>query len=107
MSKLIDRDSLVALTSNPRTVLLEALPIAYYAAGHLPNAQWFPHDRAKELAVVAIPNKADPVVVYCASSTCQNSHVAAKALSDLGYANVSVYAGGKADWEAAGLPLEA
>lgn len=107
MSKIIDRETLVSLSSNPRTVLLEALPQAYYAAGHLPNARWFPHDKSRELAPVAIPRKTDPVVVYCASSTCQNSHVAAKALADLGYSDVSVYAGGKADWEAAGLPLEA
>jgi len=107
MSKIIGRDTLVTLTSNPRTILLEALSEAYYAQGHLPNARWFPHDKSRELAAVAIPRKTDPVVVYCASATCQNSHVAAKVLTDLGYTDVSVYAGGKADWEAAGLPLEA
>jgi rhodanese-related sulfurtransferase len=44
--------------------------------------------------------------VYCASSTCQNSHVAAKVLGQMGYANVVVYAGGKQDWQEAGLPVE-
>ena len=107
MSKIIDRNTLVTMTSNPRTIILEALPEAYYAQGHLPNARWFPHDKTEELAATVIPSKSDPVVVYCASSTCQNSKVAAKVLSDLGYTDVSVYAGGKADWEAAGLPLEA
>jgi len=107
MTKIIDRDTLVTMTSNPRTILLEALPQTYFAQGHLPNARWFPHDKTKELAAVAIPRKTDPVVVYCASSTCPNSHVAAKVLIDLGYSDVSVYAGGKADWEAAGLPFEA
>lgn len=106
MTKLIDRETLVSLASNPRTVLLEALPHTYFVQGHLPNARWFPHDKSRELAAVAIPRKSDPVVVYCASSTCQNSKVAAKVLTDLGYTDVSVYAGGKADWQDAGLPLE-
>lgn len=106
MKNLIDRTALNAKLADPRLVLLEALPETYYAQGHLPGARWFPHDRAKELAAVAVPRKDAPVVVYCASDTCQNSHVAAKVLTDLGYTDVSVYAGGKADWEAAGLPFE-
>ncbi|NVB84199.1 MAG: rhodanese-like domain-containing protein [Kofleriaceae bacterium] len=106
MKNLIDRTALTAKLTDPRLVLLEALPEKYYTDGHLPGARWFPHDRAKELATVAVPRKDAPVVVYCASATCQNSHVAAKALTDLGYTDVQVYAGGKADWEAAGLPFE-
>jgi len=103
MSKIITLTELKNLTN---VVLLEALPATYFAQGHLPGARWFPHDRAKELATVAVARKDDRIVVYCASDTCQNSHVAAKALADLGYTDVSVYAGGKADWAAAGLPLE-
>jgi rhodanese-related sulfurtransferase len=106
MSTFISREHLTTLASDPRLVLLEALPEKYYRDGHLPNARWFPHERARELAAVAIPRKDVPVVVYCASDTCQNSHVAAKALRDLSYQDVRVYVGGKADWTAAGLPLE-
>jgi rhodanese-related sulfurtransferase len=106
MKNLIDRTDLQTKLADPRLVLLEALPVTYYNQGHLPGARWFPHDRAKELAPVAAPRKDDPIVVYCASDTCQNSHVAAKVLADLGYLDVHVYAGGKADWAAAGLPLE-
>jgi 3-mercaptopyruvate sulfurtransferase SseA len=46
------------------------------------------------------------IVVYCANRQCQNSHIAAHHLSVLGYTNVSVYTGGKQDWEEAGLPFE-
>jgi len=106
MSEKITREELTALVRRAPVVLLEALPEKYYRDGHLPGARWFPHDRARELAPVAVARKSDPVVVYCASDTCQNSHVAAKALTDLGYTDVRVYAGGKADWTAAGLPLE-
>jgi rhodanese-related sulfurtransferase len=103
----ISREELTSrIASDPTLILLESLPIKYYEDGHLPGARWFPHDRARELAAVAAPRKDAAVVVYCASDTCRNSHVAAKALADLGYSNVRVYAGGKADWASAGLAFE-
>ena len=85
-------------------VLLEALPEPYYKSGHLPGARLFPvaeaRTRARDLASDA------PIVVYCASETCKNSHEVAKLLEGLGHTNVRVYVGGKADWQAAGLPVE-
>ncbi len=103
----ISREELqTQLQSDPRLVLLEALSEPYWRKGHLPGAHLFPHDRVRELAAVAAPRKSDPIVVYCASATCKNSHEAAETLTELGYANVRVYVDGKADWQAAGLPLE-
>jgi rhodanese-related sulfurtransferase len=60
--------------------------------------------QARELAKTIAPNA--PVVVYCASDTCKSSHQVAKLLEDVGYTDVRVYVGGKADWQAAGLPVE-
>jgi rhodanese-related sulfurtransferase len=103
----ISRQELLAhIRNDSHLVILEALPEQYWRKGHLPGARLFPHDRARELAAVAVSRKSDPIVVYCASSTCQNSHRAAEALEELGYADVRVYVEGKADWQAAGLPLE-
>lgn len=105
--KLITREDLIArLESDHPPVRLEALAAPQYQSGHLPGAQWFPVEQARKLAATVVPSKETPVVVYCASETCRNSHVAAKALVDLGYTDVAVYAGGKADWQNAGLPLE-
>jgi rhodanese-related sulfurtransferase len=103
----ITRDELMTkLESKQPVVLLEALPERYYRHGHLPGARLLPHDRVSELAAGLIPDKGAEVVVYCASSTCRNSDQAAAELRSLGYDRVRVYAGGKADWQAAGLPLE-
>lgn len=88
-------------------VLFEALSEAHWASGHLPGAHAMPLDRIAEVAAAKAPDKKKPVVVYCASITCKNSDVAAKTLARLGYRDVAVYAGGKADWKDAGLPLEA
>ncbi len=107
MTKILTRADLQArLAANPGLVLLEALPEKYFNDGHLPGARHFPHDRARALAGAVVPAKDAEVVVYCASATCQNSHIAARTLSQLGYGNVSVYAGGKQDWVEAGLALE-
>jgi len=106
MTRIIDRQELQARLSNNRPLtVLEALPAKYYLEGHLAGALHFPHDRARALAPLLVPDKATAFVVYCASAACQNSHIAAAALEALGYADVSVYAGGKKDWSEAGLAL--
>ena len=65
-----------------------------------------PLDRIVETARREAPEKTRAVVVYCASESCKNSHVAAAKLVELGYADVRVFAGGKAAWKDAGLALE-
>lgn len=102
MSKIVTREQLQArLAANPALVLLEALPAKYYQEWHLPNARHFPHDQARQLAPRVAPDKSAEIVVYCASKTCQNSHIAASVLQQMGYADVAVYAGGKEDWKEA------
>ena len=107
MSHTITREELrIKLSSTDRPVLVEALPAKYYAAKHLPGALHLPHDQVDALASDVLPQKNAPVVVYCANRQCQNSHIAAHRLSVLGYTDVSVYAGGKQDWEEGGMPFE-
>lgn len=105
MAKLISTQALKAkLDGGERFVLAEALPEQYFRDGHLPGAVQVSHHVTPEVAAKLGGKDAD-IVVYCASSTCQNSHVAAQALERLGYSKVSVFAGGKQDWSDAGLPL--
>jgi rhodanese-related sulfurtransferase len=107
MSKTLTRAEVQAKLAGPaRPILLEALPAKYFLDGHLPGAVHIPHDQVRALAAAALPDKDAEIVVYCASATCQNSHIAAGMLEQLGYRNVGVYAGGKQDWVEAGLPLE-
>jgi rhodanese-related sulfurtransferase len=107
MTETIDRETLrLALDSSRKPVLVEALPAAYYDQGHLPGAVNIPHDAVNALAARLLPDKTVDIVVYCASATCRNSEYAAQRLTALGYAHVRTFVGGKADWTAAGLPLE-
>jgi len=107
MTKQIDRDTLKRrlAEANP-PVLAEALPEKYWRDWHLPGARHLPHDEVDRLAAAVLPDKTAEIVVYCASRSCQNSHVAAAKLAQMGYENVAVYAGGKQDWSEAGLAVE-
>lgn len=87
-------------------MLLEALPAKYYRDWHLPGARHMPHDEARGLAPTLVPDKRTPIVVYCASATCRNSHIAARVLVQLGYQHVEVFPGGKQAWSEAGLAVE-
>jgi rhodanese-related sulfurtransferase len=107
MTRIIDRSTLQRRLAEPNPpVLAEALPEKYYQDWHLPAARHLPHDQVRALAADRLPQKSAEIVVYCASRTCQNSHIAAAILEQMGYTNVAVYAGGKEDWQAAGLPVE-
>ena len=43
-------------------------------------------------------NKEDSLIVYCSDYKCRTSHSAARALRDLGFKDVAVYAGGISEW---------
>ena len=88
-------------------VLIEALPAMYYEREHLPSAINIPHDAVDDLAPRLLPDKDAPIVVYCANGPCANSGIAAARLTRLGYTDVADYHEGKAEWIAAGLPVEA
>mgnify|MGYP003670467938 CR=1 FL=1 len=108
MIQTIDRDTLARkLTTHPQPMLIEALPATYYLDWHLPGARNLPHDGiSAESAAHQIPDRHAEIIVYCANTACRNSHLAAARLLQLGYTKVSVYAGGKQEWQAANLPVE-
>ena len=51
-------------------------------------------------------NSDDDIVVYCSNPVCIASIVGYQLLTRMGYSKVRRYAGGIADWEQAGYPLE-
>jgi len=93
------------LESGEEVTLVEALPDRYWREGHLPGAVQMDHTEVTEKARTFLPDKGAKIVVYCASTECQNSTKAARTLESLGYENVHEYVEGKQDWEEAGYPL--
>ncbi len=63
---------------------------------HIPGAVHIALDRIEETAKDW--NRKTPVVVYCSDYTCQASHSAAKKLTAMEFADVSVYPGGIHEW---------
>lgn len=107
MVKTISRQELNDhLNGGKSLVLVEALPEKYFNEAHIPGAIQIDYTEVSEKAPVLLKNKDDMIVVYCASTECQNSSKGAKQLDSLGYSNVYEYVEGKQDWIEAGLPVE-
>ena len=75
-----------------------------HAQGAIPGAVHIPRGFLELRIERAVPDRAAPVVVYCASGT--RSLLAARSLAELGYTNVRSLAGGFTGWKRAGLPWE-
>jgi rhodanese-related sulfurtransferase len=82
--------------------LVMTLPGFAYRMKHIPRSV---HFETVGEAVAALDRKSE-VVVYCADIHCSASIYAYRLLEREGFAHVRRYAGGVADWEEAGYPLE-
>src|ERR1041385_9287150 len=71
--------------------------------GHLNKAIFLPRGFLEVKADKMLPDKSQPIVVYCAGGT--RSAFAAKTLQDLGYKDVVSMEGGYGMWKNAGLPF--
>lgn len=112
---LVTRAEVEALLADPgyasgTVLLLDARNDAQYRAGHIPGALQFDHYRAEQHLGAVIPASlaATRIVVYCGGGTCEDSEFAARLLRDAGIPTdrLFIYAGGMAEWQAAGLPVE-
>jgi molybdopterin/thiamine biosynthesis adenylyltransferase/rhodanese-related sulfurtransferase len=72
--------------------------------GHVAGAVHIPRGSLESQIERAAPDRARPVVVYCASGN--RSAFAARTLQELGYTNVRNLTGGFAEWNRNGFPTE-
>jgi rhodanese-related sulfurtransferase len=91
-------------------VFVDARDDHHYQAGHIPGAWQFDHYRPEQYlpGILPICLSAQKVIVYCTGGTCEDSEFAAVMLRDAGIPrdNLYVFAGGMAEWEKTGLPIE-
>src|SRR5262245_12706966 len=85
-------------------VLIDVREKDEWLEGFIPGAQWVPRGFLEQRIEDKVPEKSQPVVLYCAGGT--RSALAARALGELGYSNVASMAGGFSAWKRAGLPFE-
>src|SRR5215210_150924 len=86
------------------TVLIDVREQAEWDEGHIPGAVHVPRGHLESRIESAAPDKARPLVVYCAAGN--RSAFAAKSLEELGYEEVVSLAGGFTDWKRNGYPVE-
>lgn len=98
------REALLRKARRGEVIVLDVRPRAEYEEQHLPFARSLPLAELK--ARLAELPKDRPVVAYCRGPFCLMSDEAVKLLSRRGF-RVSKLADGVAEWQAAGLPLEA
>jgi len=107
MSKTMTREQIKhKLTAQEPMILVEALPQQYFDKEHLPGAINIPHDEIPQKALELLPDKEALIVVYCASSDCQNSKMATSSLQKMGYNNAHEYVEGKQHWLEDNGPIE-
>ena len=100
---LITRDELRSkLQRGDDFKLVMTLSARSYRAKHIPRSLNF------ESAAEAVDSldPAEEIIVYCADVYCAASIYAYRLFEREGYTKVRRYAGGVADWEDAGYPLE-
>jgi rhodanese-related sulfurtransferase len=100
--RLISRDELRAkLERGDDFNLLMVLSANAFEAKHIPGSV---HFTTWQEALAAL-DPAEEIVVYCAGEYCAASIRFYVLLERNGYTRVRRYAGGLADWEAAGYPI--
>ncbi len=100
---LISREELKAkIDSGHDFKLVMTLSEWAFRAKHIPGSLNI--DNVSKVAELLRPD--DEIVVYCSDENCPASKFAFHQLTTNGFERVSRYAGGIADWEDAGLPLE-
>ena len=83
--------------------LVNVLDATQFERKHIPRSINIPVDELDQFEERFAKEK--DIIVYCASSDCDASPRAAKALSERGFTKVFDYEGGVADWEEGHLPM--
>ena len=84
-------------------MLLDVRESDEWEQGHLDQAVFLPRGFLEVKADKLLPDRQQPVVVYCAGGA--RSALAAKTLQDLGYSRVYSMRGGFSEWKNNGLPF--
>lgn len=99
----IDAQSTAELEHYDRATIIDVREKNEWDEGHIPGAVHVPRGYLELRIENAVPDKSEPVVLYCAGGT--RSVLAARTLQDMGYTNVRSVAGGFGSWKDAGLPF--
>ena len=105
MKSLTLFDARRLVEQEPNLVVLETLDDEYFDDFHLPRAKSVPLGDDFEASVrdLAI-DPSTPLLVYGMDAKDTSASLAAKRLERMGFADVSLFPGGKIEWKENGLP---
>jgi len=96
--------------SDKSGLILDARPEIFHRLGHVPGAISLPRDEFETgYALVKTQleaNRSQPIVLYCASSSCEDAGLVKTSLTALGFTNIAIFEGGWSAWTTAKKPEE-
>ncbi len=101
-------DEAHAIATSFSHLVLDARKPSDFAAGRIPGAMSLPvSDLDTHLpALAGLLTPEQPLLVYCSGAECEESLELGRILIQSGYTNIALFAGGMAEWTAAGHPVE-
>lgn len=99
-----------AYVEEKRGLILDARPEIFHRLGHVPGALSLPRDDF-EVGYAALKEKLEAdrsqaIVIYCSSSSCEDSGLVKSSLASLGFTNLALFEGGWGEWTNAKKPEE-
>ena len=91
------------LAADKTVALVDVRTPGEFASGHIPGARLVELARLEALAPAALPDKSQPLLVYCQSG--RRAQIAAGSLQRMGYRDITLISGSIAAWKQAGYPL--
>ena len=95
------------IIQDKKRIVLDVRPREAYNQGHLPGALSFPLIEFDE-KIFQILDSIDtqvPLLIYCSSIECTDSHTVAQRLTLMGYDNIKVFSGGFRQWQEKGYEI--
>jgi len=105
MAKKVNMSSVLKRLGEEEVVLIDVLDPEIYDKLHLQGAINIPMDRLEEEVLDRV-DRETPVITYGIDFECPVSKTAAEKLEQMGYSDVSYYAGGRKEWLEAQMPVE-
>ena len=91
-------------------LVLDARPEIFHRLGHVPGAISLPRDDFENtyqaLREKLEADKSQPVVLYCAGTSCEDSDLVKTSLQALGFTNIGIFKGGWSEWQRVSKPEE-
>lgn len=104
--KIVELNDVEKIVTEKLALIFDARTGKWDDGSRIPGAKTLSAENSEDEIRAAIPDKNQPVLVYCASKQCPASRKLAEKLISLGYSNVMEYSDGIKGWRDAGKEIE-